>query len=741
LPTQAPLKKNSLKLLILDTEGKDRYYYRNTEILAQSVGFKTVFKNFYQWLEEPSLANYQTTICFLGGTLLKHKETVLVRKLFSSLKDFNKRPNTNLVLLFPAGNSKPENIAPYLEQLCAELGIIDCSQGTAEALTTKAFIRFCMRPDSKVGFTYNSTLINQTNPAIEPWINPLTSAEPGTNQTQISLTKFELKIPLDANTNRSTSHTPATNPELQSLDLQPLEPQLLELQLLPSAREHFSARAALFLPAGLLIHSQENNKVTLLAKASTFNFADVEENFFRCPINVDDRNELLHIAQHLLWGFYNACSPASDVKNCPTLPAYFSPVRIKANKLRAEQEVNQHAPDYRWIAEGDCSAGWLAPDDYHLSGEKFEGVPEETRIKLKKKALQDGVAFLYDADINLLWFEINTENFLSKLARTPEKEAVLRQQIQPIVDELVEQARTNKKPLPKIFIGTDITSNFRRTLPEQTVVDLFGTTYTKIPSPLERTSYWKQELLDVFDVFCDLFATTLPIDGIFLDFEMYHAQDQAGGYDDYMDFSDTSWHIFCTHMHNKIQTENQPKDRCTDLVSTEERVNYLYENKLFTTYFKCQEHEARAIGTLIKDHLRSRLPNLMIGAYATTLPGSWFYRGMFAGLSDKQHPLILATFNMDAYSHRAWMNKQGIYYLHGVPLLLSKLATPDDVSLVNYFTNYHSFIWFSRPSRIVYDFEKHKDDWWSVEVSKLDRDIQVNMIKKARKTVRNDTTA
>lgn len=707
LPTHAPLKNNALKMLILETEGKDRYSYRNTEIMAKGGGFVTDFKNLYQWLEEPSLANYHTIICFLSGSFLKHKETALIERVFAALKDFSERQNTHLALLFPAGNSNPENLAPLFEKLCAELGIIDCTQQSDATLTTKAFIRFCMRPDSKVGFTYNSTLINQTNPIIKPWQDPVTSVEPSDDST-----KFQNNY---------------------------------ELQLLPSARESFSAKASLFLPAGLLIRDQHHNKVTLLAKASTFNFADVEENFFRCPINCDDRNELLTIAHQLLWDFRNACSPSTALAECPALPEHFSPNTLRANKQRAEQEVAHHAPAYRWIAKGDCSAGWLAPDDYHLSGEKCEGIPEETRAELKKKALHDGIAFLYNTDINLLWFEINAENFLSKLVRSPEKEAALAKLFQPIIDELVQQAHLTSKPLPKVFIGTDITCNFRHTLPQHSVINLFGTAYSKIPSPLERATYWEQELLEVFDTFCDLFEKTIPIDGIFLDFEMYHAQDQAGGYDDFMDFSDSSWQVFCTHM--KQQTTNKslsssPEEN-TNLVqkniaafaSTEDRVNYLCDNHLFKAYFTCLEQEARAIGTMIKNHLRSRLPNLMIGAYATTLPGSWFYRGMFAGLSDKQHPLILATFNMDAYSHLSWMNNHGIYYLHGMPLLLSKLATPEDAALIDYCMNYHSFIWFSRPSRIVYDFEKHKDDWWSVEASQLDRKTQVTMLKKARKRV------
>lgn len=666
-------------LLILDTEGKTRYYYHATETLAKSAGFAVDYKNLYQWLEEPSLEHYQSVMCSLSGPFLVHKDTSLLGTLLYALRDFCARPKTNLILLLPAGNSKPEKIVPAIEQVATWLGILDFTKPSPTASTTRAFLNFCMQPDSKVGFTYNSTLINKTSPTIEQWKDPISDDEKNSEQQEYSL------------------------------------------KILPLSQEGFSAKASLFLPAGLLLQNAQHKTNTLLAKESVFTFAEVAENFFRCPINFEERNELLSIAQKLLIDFYHASFPSQTHKPKPTLPEHFSPTYLLQEKIRAERAIYSKAPAYRWITSGDCSAGWLAPDDYHLSSEKFQGISEEEIYALKKQALQNGVAFLYDAGINLLWFELNAENFLSTLSRTPEKEKALRDLFQPIVDEIRLQAHTNGKPLPKVFIGTDITCSFR-TMPTKTsVIDLFGKNYSKIPSPLERATYWQQELLDVFDAFCDLFQKTIPIDGIFLDFEMYHAQDQAGGYDDLMDFSDSSWQVFCKEHSN-----------ARALTSTNERVDFLLNNKLFATYFKSLEHEARTIGTMIKNHLRTRIPNLMIGAYATTLPGSWFYRGMFAGLSDAEHPLILATFNMDAYSHRAWMNGHGIHYLHGVPLLLSKLAKPDDLSLIDYLTNYHSFIWFSRPSRIVYDFEKHKDDWWSVEASPLDAQTLAAAMQRGR---------
>ena len=86
-----------------------------------------------------------------------------------------------------------------------------------------------------------------------------------------------------------------------------------------------------------------------------------------------------------------------------------------------------------------------------------------------------------------------------------------------------------------------------------------------------------------------------------------------------------------------------------------------------------------------------------------TLPSSWFYRGIMAGLSSKEEPLILATFNTDFYSHHQWLVRNDLHFIHGAPILLSKLQAQEKFCIVPELLKYHYFAWYLRPSRMVYD--------------------------------------
>src|SRR5690606_8286303 len=95
-----------------------------------------------------------------------------------------------------------------------------------------------------------------------------------------------------------------------------------------------------------------------------------------------------------------------------------------------------------------------------------------------------------------------------------------------------------KLPLPHIFIGMEISGNFGSKLPIESAKDIYGKNYTKIPSPLDFENYWQKEVIEVFDRFYEIWqhniGNDLPLAGIFLDFEMYHAQDQTGQYTNLM---------------------------------------------------------------------------------------------------------------------------------------------------------------------------------------------------------------
>jgi len=56
---EAPeLANQQLSLLLIDTNGHDQYAYRNLILLAEAVGFRVDYRNFYGLLENNQIASY-----------------------------------------------------------------------------------------------------------------------------------------------------------------------------------------------------------------------------------------------------------------------------------------------------------------------------------------------------------------------------------------------------------------------------------------------------------------------------------------------------------------------------------------------------------------------------------------------------------------------------------------------------------------------------------------------------------
>lgn len=731
--TNTKLKnKQKLSLLVLDSAGRPRYNYRNLLLMARSVGFEPHYKSLYDFLENPEIQSYDVVFFMISNELLKNIHHVLSQKIITAVENFSTTQGKCLGVFFPGTNNCSPALLKLASQLTQRLTPAQDSVQTTPlsfAQNIKAwfskpapssailhpFLEHLLQPDAAVGFTFGTTLLNKK----ELGDKKQTRAVYKQKKRREKLAHF--------------CALPEANVALLPC-YSPWQPAITNL-----------------LPAGLVIKNKSRNTCSLISKSSLFTFADIEENFFYCPQNSKERTQLLEVAQQVLWEFYQVChtkelgSPQAHTA-APKLPhkltTTFIHQQTKLARKRVAQRVKAQSP-YAWIVNEGISCGWLAVGDYALSEMDLKQFPEKEKKELKKTALYNGIRFLYDTRINVAWFEVNPEAFLSERSRSPEKEKELREQLEPIAQELLAQQKETGRPLPKVFVGVELTGNFGKNMPPHAVVDLFGTVYPNIPSPLDLTEFWQKELLAVFDVFCDLFEKTIPITGIFIDFEMYHAVKQASLYSDLMDFSNTAWQIYCnarqktepSRADTTVTTQNT-QSTLDKIAEHETRIAYLVEHARLTNYFHLLEREAYKLGTTIKKHLRTRMPNLLIGAYAPNIPNSWFYRGLLRGLSSPAEPVILATFNTDGSSHYDWLEKQGIYTLNGTALLLSKFRTPHNFTLIDQALLYNNFVWFNKASRIVYDNKKREKSWWAVEGSPLDQDTLAQGIKRARKTIR-----
>jgi len=680
------------QLLIIDTDGSKEYYYRNTKLLAESVGFKVDFLNLYDLLENKQISDYPNVLIFLSPYLFRTLNHEISQKLIKLFEDFSNEQNKFIGILLPSIMRYNESLFEACAALLEKLGLFKDKFGAVEAHATLrplvyAFIKFILQPDEKIGSLFGTTLVNKKSALPESF------KDKGSRAIIDKLTGNTI------------------------------------FKVLPGNHE-FTYDVIQSLPAGLFVKNQSSNNSFFISKTSAFNFADITENYFKTPIHVEKRNELLMVVQQTLWEIYIALKynnmPLITTALRPPLPPQLTPTFMRQEKLQAHQtlcRVLEKNKAYSWICNEGIIAGWLEPSDYFLEADSDElakiAAKSVTQMELlKKQALDRGINFIYQAELNLLWFEFNPESFMGENALWKEKRANFKRNVQTILHALKEKFEKANKPMPKVFIGTDITTNYRKAPVPCAAKDVYGHEYTKIPCPLDFKEFWTKELLDTLDVFYDVFHQEIPIDGIFLDFEMYHAQDQASLYTDIMDFSDLSWKLYCS----------KTGDPHTDLTTVAQRVHYLSKQQKFDEYFTFLEQEARLIGKKIKDHLHLIYPDMLIGAYAPTLPSSWFYRGMFSGLSSKDKPLILATFNVDYYSHYKWLINNDIFVLHGTPILLSKFQTQKDLDLIPDLLQFHDFIWYNRPSRQIYKNIKNRS--WGVEASPIDADALSQGIKK-----------
>ena len=433
-------------------------------------------------------------------------------------------------------------------------------------------------------------------------------------------------------------------------------------------------------PLSVSLYDKKSNTIIALIPSIDATFADVAENFHKNPHFITDRNILLNQLQELLWELNSLYTTHRlPANNKPLLPHCFT------------QQYQNTAQSF--------SAAWLEPKDYYLH--------ENTTAShnAQQQAVHDGCHFIHNCGFNVLWFEVNPEWYFSPMALfKKDKEPVMN-----IMKKIGTLLKHDTQSSPHIFIGSDITSNFNGQKPMQCVYDLFGKEYPNVPTPFAIEQLWNQELLHPFKQCYQELHHDVPINGLFLDFEMYHAPQQASSYHDHMDFSAAAW---------KAYQEQYPQ--IPDFHTVQDRVHYLKTNKCFKQYFAALTQKARAIGIHIRTQLHALDPQLKVAVYAPTLPSSWFYRGIMSGLCDKQHPILTATFNTDFNRHKKWLAQQHIYATHGTALMMSKLENLD-TNLIKTIAPYHDFIWYNRPSRQLYQHTENpsRNHWWQAEYSTI----------------------
>ena len=453
------------------------------------------------------------------------------------------------------------------------------------------------------------------------------------------------------------------------------------------------------LPLGLYV-KPHNRAALVLGTDSSFKAADLEENMFFSPYDWKDRKKLLTTIQHTLLQLHTTLVtkqlPTADTVQL-TLPPQVLPQEPPPSLPGATHPLFHKKISCAWMEIEPLKDNWATAVDY-----------------------------IKQSNVNLLWTSFNPEWFLSKNAVRSKKEyEKVTTGIQHFTKEL---AKTYKdQPQPALFVGFDLTNNYGKAPVAHPTVNVYGKEFSKIPSPLDEKQFWQEEFIEPLKKFIEHWKQhadkKIPIGGIFFDFEMYHAPDQTAVYSNLMDFSDLSWNLY-VRTSKKMPTKEEQQD-LSKLNNINLRVNFLIENNLFKDYFDTLEQAAKQLGLKLKQIIKQELPHALVGAYLPSLLDCWFYRGLFAGLGSVQEPLILATFNLNYYSHKTWLKQHDIHAVHLPVVMLSHITNKShpDIEL----SKYHDGVWINRFSRLFQPCRK--TDWYSLECTEHDLSLVIRKLK------------
>lgn len=504
-------------------------------------------------------------------------------------------------------------------------------------------------------------------------------------------------------TERSSTYTTALYPRRNALNITP-KTKRCNLSLLPKMKHppitlpigNPESYLSSIVPLGIYIQPKDHCAL-FLGPDSSFNGAELEENIFFSPATLNDREKFLKTVHETLWQIHHITihDTLPQKSSINTLPPTVMPIMQLNNKK--QKKIDYKHSLLKKFSNQSILCGWMEIEPF-------------------KDNWQKAVTSIKESGLNLLWFSLNPEWYLSKQAtRTKEEFTIVEEGITEFTHELTNQFSEN---YPAIFVGFDLTNNFRTVKLEHSVQDVYGKNYTKIPSIFDQENFWQQEFILPLKNFVERWkklSQKVDIAGIFIDFEMYHAPEQTGLYTNLMDFSDLAWNVYA---------KKKDTSTITTYNTVEKRVKFLFKNNLFEDYFTTLEEAAKELGIMIKKEIKNNLPEALIGVYLPSLRDCWVYRGICAGLSSEEEPIILATFNTNYYGHTKWAIKHNIYALHLPVMMLSHIQTPQTQTEL---ITFHDGVWFNRFSRL---FEPcRKSDWYRLECSQEKPSLVLEHIK------------
>lgn len=329
----------------------------------------------------------------------------------------------------------------------------------------------------------------------------------------------------------------------------------------------------------------------------------------------------------------------------------------------------------------------------------------QDREKRQKKLIQ----YLVSAQFDGLWITFNPHQYWSPIARKKERENIFLESLKLFTRQLAAACKRAKKPYPALLVGFEITNNvYLPNLPKVCAVDAFGNEFNDIPSPLNK-SFWNDEIIKPLEELANRWndpelSNGIPLRGVVLDLEMY-CRKRIGSFSAPLGFDKESLAAFDPAL--GVPT-----------ITVHGAMQVLMDGARYGAYLKVRTENAQQIGITLRDAFKKTLGHdAYIVCYAQNLMIDWFYKGLYRGLSSKDDPLHLLTFNAEFMRHQSWLEAQNIFVEHGCVVLLSKIQTARHFGYVNNVRQAHQSVWLNRVSRLVEDYEEKS--WIGVEQTPL----------------------
>ena len=443
------------------------------------------------------------------------------------------------------------------------------------------------------------------------------------------------------------------------------------------------------LPYGIYWSNQLNKQI-FITSSSLLSFSGISESFHFCPTNYERRIQMLKNMQQMLQELHSILDlkridyEKISKNNLPALPGSIrkigKPITTRSGRY------------FKKIA-------WM---DMNI----FEKDDEES--KKKQKRLIDSI-ILSGSDLKL-WVTLNPHMYYSPIGKKKNNKEIFWKSIVAFTKALSIKAKQLNTASPQILIDFETANNlYAPNFPKNCAIDIYGNKYFDIPNPIDF-NFWKQEIIDPLGIFLNKWKNPkinngIKIAGIVLDLEMY-CRKTSSSFLSTLGFS----------------PKNIKKFNNKDL-------NYLVKNKQLQKYYDFLGKQATLIGKKIKQNVEKILPNGHLICYAQNVSTDWFYKGLYKGLSSKNKPVQLLTFNSEFNVYQNWLKKNKIYATHSSVLMLSKIKSKKDFWWIDKKLKHHHGVWFNKFSRFSED--NHKN-WTSIEQSPMNKQDQMEFFNMLR---------